>query len=111
MVIGSAYLFAGGKWWIPGVNPILAVVASILYTIFLWIVVRKALQAYHRKPLHDLDELVGKVGEARTPIHGEGSVQIESELWSARSAEPILKGKRVRVVGREGFVLLVDKES
>ena len=40
-VIGSAYLFQGAKWWQPGVNPILAIIASLLASGYLWIAATK----------------------------------------------------------------------
>ena len=33
----------------------------------------------------DLSALVGQMGEAKTRVHKEGSVQVDGELWSARS--------------------------
>ena len=54
---------------------------------------------------------MGKIGEARTAIHQEGSVLIDSELWSARSQESIPAGEHVRVVKRDGFTLEVEPES
>ncbi len=107
-VIGSAYLFRGATWWQPGVNPILAIVASILASGYLWIATTKVLETEKLKPRHDLAKLIGDVGEARTEIHSEGSVQLGSELWSARSDVPIPSGSRVKVLKREGFILEVE---
>ncbi len=59
-------------------------------------------------PIH-LKTFIGATGEATTDIREEGTVQLESELWSARSAEPIPAGAQVRVIGRNGFTLLVEK--
>ena len=61
------------------------------------------------RPSHDMDALIGMVGEARTKIHAEGSVYIGGELWSARSEKSIPAGSSVRVVRREGFSLVVEK--
>jgi membrane-bound ClpP family serine protease len=55
--------------------------------------------------------LLGQVGEARTKVNDEGSVLVAGELWSARSASPIPAGSTIRVVGREGFVLIVEKNG
>ena len=107
-VIGSAYLFQGATWWQPGVNPILAIVASILASGYLWIATTKVLETEKLKPRHDLAKLIGDVGEARTEIHSEGSVQLGSELWSARSDIPIPSGSKVKVVKRDGFILDVE---
>lgn len=111
LVIGSAYLFLGEEWWIPGVNPILALTASLMYAAFVWLAVRKSIQAIMTPPTHDLSALVGQVGEAKTRILEEGSVQVAGELWSARSKTPIPAGKQVKVLARDGFVLDVEADS
>lgn len=107
-VIGSAYLFQGATWYQPGVNPVLAIIASILAGGYLWIAGTKVLETEKLKPRHDLSKLIGDTGEARTDVHSEGSVQIGPELWSARSEVPISAGSRVKVVKREGFILEVE---
>lgn len=110
LVIGSIFLFpsqTGG----PAVNLLVAFIASVLVAGFLWVAVGKSIQAAQIRPSHDLDALIGRVGEAKTRILEEGSVQVGSELWSARSAtpSPIKSGSSVRVIRREGFVLVVEK--
>jgi membrane-bound serine protease (ClpP class) len=107
-VIGSAFLFQGASWWQPGVNPILAIIASLIASGYLWIATTKVLETEKIKPRHDLVKLIGDVGEATTDIYNEGSVQINSELWSAHSQIPIPVGSKVRVVKREGFILEVE---
>jgi len=109
-IIGSVYLFPS-TGFLPAVNPALAAVVSLLSTGFLWLVVRKGIQAHHARPLQDLGNLIGLTGLAKTPIHTDGSVQVASELWSARSLKPIAAGKRVRVVARERFVLIVEADD
>ena len=91
------------------VNPLVAIIASALVAGFLWIAVRKSVEATSARPSHDLTGLLGQVGEARTKINDEGSVLVAGELWSARSAEPIPAGSSVRVLRREGFILIVEK--
>jgi membrane-bound serine protease (ClpP class) len=108
MVVGSAFLFQGEVWNQPAVNPILALVASVISGGFMWFATRKALEARLLAPSHSLEGLVGATGEAKTQVHEEGSVQVGGELWSARSHEPIPAGAQVRVVGREGFILEVE---
>jgi membrane-bound serine protease (ClpP class) len=108
LVLGSAFLFRGQEWWVPAVNPLLAGLVSVCSGVFFWFAARKIIEASQAQPVHTLQALIGKIGEAKTPIHDEGSVQIDGELWSARSAQPISRKARVRVVGREGFILLVE---
>ena len=110
LVVGSVFLFATDGWK-PAVHWALALVSSILYAGFIWIVVRKTLQAAHSRPSHDLEVLIGQIGEAKTRVHMDGSVQVDGELWSARSEKPISIGSKIRVVGREGFILEVVKEK
>jgi len=111
LVIGSAYLFPGEEWYLPGVNLIVAFLASAVFVGFMWIAVRKSLQAFHAPRAHNLEALVGQVGEAKTPIHEDGSVQVAGELWSARSKKLIPAGKAVKVIARNGFILDVEVES
>ncbi|MCX7608046.1 MAG: hypothetical protein N2049_02340 [Anaerolineales bacterium] len=108
MLIGSFYLF-NTKGWLPMVNPLLAVVVSGSVGGFLWLVVSRALKAHTQRPVHELSALIGQVGETRTEVHEQGVVQVAGELWSARSASPIPADTSVRVIGREGFVLIVEK--
>ncbi len=110
LVVGSIFLFAANGWR-PAVNPLLAFVASASLAAFLWIAVGKSIQAGAVRPSHDMEALVGMVGEARTRIHTEGSVYAGGELWSARSEKAIPAGSTVRVVRREGFVLVVEKNN
>lgn len=109
LVVGSVFLFAGENGQ-PAVNPFVAIVASGLWAGFLWVSVRKTMQAAQERPRHDLEGLVGQLGEAKTKVDEEGSVQVAGELWSARSEESIPAGSSVRVVRREGFVLIVEKD-
>jgi membrane-bound serine protease (ClpP class) len=110
LVVGSIFLFARDNG-LPAVNPILAIVASVLLTAFIWVAVQKSLQAAMARPSHDLQGLIGQHGEARTVVHDDGSVQVNGELWSARSDHLIPAGSHIRVVNREGFILLVEKDK
>jgi membrane-bound serine protease (ClpP class) len=107
-IIGSIFLFKGDYWWQPGVNPALAIVVSVLACGFLWIAVSKVLESEKMRPKHDLGKIIGDIGEAKTDIFTEGSVQVGSELWSARSDALIPSGSRVRIVKRDGFTLEVE---
>jgi membrane-bound ClpP family serine protease len=110
LVLGSVFMFprAEGR---SIVNPFVAIVASALVAGFLWIAVRKSVEAATIRPSHDLTGLVGQIGEARTKVSEEGSVQVDGELWSARSEKPIPAGSSIRVLRREGFILIVEKNS
>jgi membrane-bound serine protease (ClpP class) len=110
LVVGSVFIFprTGNQ---AAVNPLVAVVASVMVAGFLWIAVRKSMEAAGVRPSHDLNGLIGKIGEARTKVEEEGSVQVDGELWSARSEKTIPAGSSIRVLRREGFVLIVEKNG
>jgi membrane-bound serine protease (ClpP class) len=108
LIAGSVFLFASDGWK-PAVNPIVAVLASCLLAAYLWIAVRKTIQAAAARPAHDLDVLVGKTGETKSKVFDDGNVYVNGELWSARCDEELPVGSHVRVVRREGFVLVVEK--
>jgi membrane-bound serine protease (ClpP class) len=108
LIVGSVFMFPRTADQAI-VNPFVAIIASGLVAGFLWIAVRKSVEATSAKPTHDLTALVGQMGEARTRINDEGSVLVAGELWSARSENPIPAGSSVRVLRREGFILIVEK--
>jgi membrane-bound serine protease (ClpP class) len=110
LVIGSVFMFPRTEGQAV-VNPFVAIVASALVAGFLWVAVRKSVEATSIRPTHDLTSLVGQVGEARTRVNDEGSVLVAGELWSARSEKPIPAGSSVRVLGRDGFILIVEKNG
>ena len=108
LVLGSVFMFPSTDRFFA-VNPAVAILASALVTGFLWLAVRKSMEAAGARPSHDLNGVLGMAGEARTDVHDEGSVQVGGELWSARSVNHIPKGSQIRVVRRDGFVVVVEK--
>lgn len=110
LVVGSAYLFQG-EGWQPGVNPLLALVVSVVTAGYFWLAVTKTLEAEKQRPSHTLETLVGSLGEAKTDILTSGSAQVAGELWSVYSDQPISNGSMVRVLGREGFILKVENAN
>ncbi len=109
LTAGSAYLLKGESWYRLAVSPGLAIVVSIMIGGLFWIITKKALEADAAPPAHDLSTLIGAVGEAKSTVHQEGSVQVDKELWTARSEKPIDAGAQIRVIDREGFVLIVEE--
>jgi membrane-bound serine protease (ClpP class) len=110
LTAGSVFFFPAAKGLIS-VNPPLALVTTIAYSAFLWVAVRKVVEAAQSRPVHELVSLIGQKGEAKTSVKEDGSVQVAGELWSARSARSLAAGSFVKVVGRDGFVLIVEKDA
>jgi membrane-bound serine protease (ClpP class) len=111
MIIAGSLYFFPGDGFIPAVNPVLAIIMSVLSGGFLWFVTRKIMQTIRARPLQDMDRLVGQIGQTRTEVSESGSIQLASELWSARSSQPIPAGSHVRVIAREGFTLIVEPQN
>lgn len=109
--VGSVFLFQNGEGATAVVAWPLAVVSSLGTAVFFWFVVRKVIQTHHKRPQMDPSAVVGQIGRAETEIFHEGSVQVASELWSARSDARIPAGSHVRIVSREGLILTVVKKS
>jgi membrane-bound ClpP family serine protease len=107
MVVGSVFTFrleSGGL----AIHPVLAVVVSIIAVVLMWFIGRKSLDAMLMQPSQDLGKLIGLVGEAKTDIAHDGTVYVGGEDWSARSTKLIPVGSQVKVLNREGLVLIVE---
>jgi membrane-bound serine protease (ClpP class) len=108
ITVGSIFLYQNESGF-PEVNPVLAFIVAALSSLTIWVMAQKTLEAHHVQPAHDLARLIGQIGEAKTDIRDEGSVQAGGELWTARSETLIKAGASVRITGREGFVLIVEQ--
>ncbi len=108
ILFGSIFLFLDSHGW-PAINPVIAIFTSLISGGLLWFGFEKGFAAMQVQPTQDLERLIGMTGEAKTAVHAQGSVQVAGELWSARSKEPLSKGSQIKVVERQGFVLIVEK--
>ena len=107
MITGSIFLFPRNAGT-GSINPFFAVLVSLVAIGLVWLIGRKGMEAMKMKPSQDLKRLIGQIGEARTDINNTGTVYVTSEEWSARSHELIHAGTQVKVVDREGLVLMVE---
>jgi len=108
MVLGSTMLFESPEpflrvSWLVIIPAVLGSAAFILFAVGL------GLQAQRRRPVTGVNDLVGKVGVARTEVHSKGMVFVAGEYWSATSETPIESGAGVRVRAVNGPVLTVEK--
>lgn len=103
---GSIFLFKQSVSQQP-INPFFAILTSLVSAALLWFIGRRSIDALKMRPAQDLKRLVGQVGEARTDIKTTGTIYVNGEEWSARSDKLIRNGAAVKVVDREGLVLIV----
>src|SRR3954463_6155235 len=73
---------------------------------------RKAIAAHRDEPVRTgSEELVGSIGEVRSPLDPEGQIFIQGALWRARAigTGEIGPGNRVRVRAVDGLTLEVER--
>lgn len=106
LCVGSLFLFKQTATQ-QNINPFFAIFTAIIALAMLWIIGRRTIDALKMKPSQDLKRLMGDLGEARTDIKTTGTVYVGGEEWSARSDTLIKSGSQVKVIDREGLVLIV----
>lgn len=108
--VGSVFLFqpeGGGA----AVHPLLALTVSLLTLGYFWWAIRSAITAQRARPTIDPNKVIGEIAEVRTELNPVGSVYALGELWTARSEGRVKVGKKVKVVDREGLMLLVEPKE
>ena len=77
--------------------------------VLLGIIFVKAVGAWRKKPIYQ-PTVIGKTGYAidDIPEGGEGFVMVEGEYWRARARKPVRRNQKVRVVDKEGPLLVVE---
>ena len=117
LVLGIVLLPTGGGF---AVNIKYAnMILYILYSIGAFVgsitafIVYKLIQVRRRKPI--VWSIIGSEGRALDdiPPGGEGFIMVQGEYWKARSEsdEPIKRGEKVVVVGKDGPILIVRKKA
>jgi membrane-bound serine protease (ClpP class) len=84
-----------------------------LYSIF----ILSAIMRIRRMPLPEGTGMVGTVnivgmeGNVQAPLDPTGTVHVGKESWSARETNnaALPRGTRVKVIGKEGLTLIVEK--
>ena len=106
-VIGALMMFPAG---VPGLQLSGAVVTgTAIGSAALFLLVLAVLLRSRKRPVVTGGEaLIGAAGEA-VAWHGrEGRVSIKGELWRARAAAPLQAGAAIKVIDRDGLVLVVE---
>ncbi len=106
-VIGSIMMFPSGA---PGFELSPAVIAgAVIATAGLFLLVLSMLlRSRKRLIITGKEALLGAEGETLSWQGGEGRVQIKGEIWRARATRPLQPGTRIKVIDRDGLVLVVE---
>ena len=116
LAVGGMIAFAVGALMLidtesPAYGVPLGLVAavSVFSAGFIFVVAGVALKARRRPVVSGQETLSGSLGEvlADLPQGGQGWARVQGEQWAIRSAAPLRRGQRVRVVARDGLVLSV----
>ena len=113
-VLGGAASFVIGSLMVfdtPGLRlpPGLIVGATLASAALFGVVLRLLLRARRRPAVTGTAALIGLSGRIIRWTGMEGEVLVQGERWHARATDTLEPGQAVRVVGRHGLTLLVDR--
>jgi len=114
---GVVSLVLGGLFLIDAPGPYLQVSKSVIASVaivaaaFFIFIIRYVVKAHRKQVTTGHEGLLGQVAEVKQRIDPEGMVYVAGALWKAVADEPIDAGARVVVVGSDGMVVKVKKES
>ena len=106
-VIGSVMLIETD---VPGFGVSWQVIAAIAGTSAAgFLIVMMLFARSRRKPVvSGPEEMVGSTAEVIEWVGAEGRVRAHGEVWQASAEQPLTPGRRVRITGIEGLVLVVQ---
>lgn len=110
LFLGSIFLIDTEKEPYLRISLGVIIPATLLTAGFFAFAVGMAVRAHKRKPTTGIEGMVGLVGAAREELKPEGRVFVHGESWKARTTgEKIKKGGKVKVVGMDNLVLIVEE--
>jgi membrane protein implicated in regulation of membrane protease activity len=85
---------------------ILIMIAWFVMSVLLYIA---GIRALDKKPVDDLNCIVGKKGMVVKELNPKGLVKIDGELWGAEAQDTINAGEEIIVTGYTGIKLTVER--
>jgi membrane-bound serine protease (ClpP class) len=109
-VTGSIMMFPSSA---PGfiLSRSLVAAATLATASFFLLLVALLLRSRRRPTVIGKEALLAAKGEAITWQGAEGRVLVNGEIWRARATGPVQPGALVRVIDRDGLVLVVEPSS
>jgi len=106
-VIGAIMMFPANA---PGFNlsPSLIAVATAGTAAFFLLVLAMLVRSRRRVVTTGDEALFGAQGDIVSWQEQQGRVRVLGEIWRARAATPLHTGMRVKVIDRDGLVLIVE---
>lgn len=108
MTLGSLMLFESSEPYMRVSWEVIAATVAVS-TSFSLLVLFFVVRTQKGRVVSGREGMVGELGEAVTPIDGEGRVFVHGEYWDAYAKEPIPMGARVEVVAMGAHMRLEVK--
>jgi len=106
ILVGLPLLALSAFWFLPWPIALPTFVALIGATFAFYAYLVKGAR---RPVMTGIEAMHNALGRVRSVQDGAVTIWVNSELWSARSPEPLHEGDRVQVTGVDGLVLRVRK--
>jgi membrane-bound serine protease (ClpP class) len=106
-VIGAILMFPGRAPGLALSLPVVAAAAAASATFFI-LVLAVLVRSRRRAVVTGAEALLGAEGETLFWQGAEGRVRVRGEVWRARAKGPLEPGMRVKVIAREGLVVVVE---
>src|SRR4029077_16508489 len=111
LVLGGVLLFRVDNEPYGTVSLWLVLAISLSFALFAMLVVSRLLRVRRFPPRGGGASVVGQVAEVASGLHPGGQVLLQGERWQARLRDGGASARAaVRVTGREGLVLEVERE-
>ncbi len=101
MLLDTAASGFGPSWWLIGGM-------ALLSAAFIMTVASLALRAHRRPVVSGREQMIGSAGEALAAFQKSGRVRVHGEEWQAHTSRPLVHGQKIKVVGMDGLVLIVE---
>lgn len=96
-------------WYFPFETALLIYIAILIIAGFCYYVM---FQSMRTKAKTGLEGMIGREAVVIEDIDPEGKIRFNDEIWTATSrGGEIAEGRRIRIVGANGLVLLVESLS
>lgn len=109
-VVGSVMLMDADAPGFQVYVPLIAAIAIVSAGLFVF-VGSMMMRARQRAVVTGPEEMIGMTGEVLSWSGQTGRVRTHGEVWQARAANELAPGSRVRILERDGLVLLVEPET
>jgi membrane-bound serine protease (ClpP class) len=112
LLLGSIMLIREDASGIGRISWSVIISSTIVTALFFLSVIGLGIRAQRVKPVIGAEAFIGETGVSLGTLEPNGTVLVHGEIWQAVCHSGSLeKGAKIRVVGRQGFTLYVEREE